>query len=327
MVTMKDVAEKAKVSRATVSRVLSGHPSISPETRNNVMYWVKKLKYQPNKVAQSLAGNKTYIIGVSIPNLSNPFFSEIVNAVEAEATRVGYSIIIATHGSNLHRESNIINTFFMRRVDAIIAIPVDYAASKKALMRFEIPIISVTKKFENLDSVLVSHDKGVEEIVKHFVSLGHYNIGYIGRLASEKFLYLQQSAKILGATITQVIELKTSVAIDESSTVTSSIKETGLNCTAIFAHNDIAACDAIRSLNSLAYHVPKDVVVAGFDNTILASKMDPQLTSIAQPTAEIGKYCVDIAVDKINGLAAEVAQIEVEPRLVVRASTASSILK
>ena len=120
MATMEDVAKAAKVSRATVSRVLSNYPSIKPETRQQVMYWVRELHYEPNQVAQNLAGHHTNLIGVLFSDLSNPLYAALSTAIIREAEREGYSVIVGDAQRERAREVNIINSFKRRKVDGII---------------------------------------------------------------------------------------------------------------------------------------------------------------------------------------------------------------
>lgn len=104
MSNMQDIADKAGVSRATVSRVLSDHPSVKAATRKKVLHWVKELGYEPNLIAQSLAGNSTNIIGVIVPEIAYPFFSEIIEAIESQAFYEGYSVIICNTNRSLEKE-------------------------------------------------------------------------------------------------------------------------------------------------------------------------------------------------------------------------------
>ena len=109
MVTIREVAEKAGVSPSTVSRVLNGHPSVRPERRRLVMEWVERLGYQPNSIARGLATNRSHLIGVIIREISNPFFAEIIQAIEESATQNGYNILLCNTSGNLQREKNAIN--------------------------------------------------------------------------------------------------------------------------------------------------------------------------------------------------------------------------
>lgn len=321
MITMNEVAKNANVSRATVSRVLSGHPSVTAETRANVMYWVKKLDYKPNIIAQSLVGNKSQLLGVIVPNLSNPFFAEIVDAIEEEAMNLGYGILIASHSGNIQKENNVINTFLNRRVDGIIIIPVKRAVSIKHLKTIKIPVISITKTMEDIDSVSMSHNRAIELIVKHMIELGHEKVGYIGKLNSEKSNSLIEITSKYGLKITDVIELDTGNNYDDYEKIKKEIQEKSLESTILFAHNDIVAADTVQALKDLGYDIPSEIAVIGFDNTILSRKLDPKLTSIAQPTKEIGSTAVNHIIDKINGLTEELLTVKLEPRLIVRDTT------
>ena len=108
VVSMQDIADKAGVSRVTVSRVLSNHPSVKAETRQKVLYWVKELDYEPNLIAQSLAGNRTNTIGLLVPEIAYPFFSEIIESIESQAFYEGYSVIICNTHRSLYKEKNIL---------------------------------------------------------------------------------------------------------------------------------------------------------------------------------------------------------------------------
>ncbi len=321
MVTMNQVAKSANVSRATVSRVLSGHPSVTSETRANVMYWVKKLDYKPNIIAQSLVGNKSQLLGVIVPNLSNPFFAEIVDAIEEEAMNLGYGVLIASHSGNIQKESNIINTFLNRRVDGILIIPVKRDISIKHLKTIKNPVVSITKTMDEIDSVSMSDEKAIELVVKHMQELGHQKIGYIGKIDSAKHRNLKVMVARYGLEISNIIALDSGNNYDEYQVIKKQMLDQNIEATIFFSHNDIVAVDAVQALKDLSYKIPEDIAVIGFDNTILATKIEPKLTSIAQPTKEIGSTAVNHIIDKINNLTEELLTVRLEPRLIKRDST------
>ena len=146
MTSMQEIADKAGVSRATVSRVLSNHPSVKADTRKKVMYWVKKMNYEPNMIAQSLAGNSTNLIGVIVPEIAYPFFSEIIEAIERQAFYEGYSIVISNTNRKIEKEKNIIAEYKKRKVDGIIAVPVSERESVSVYKKISIPVTVITKK-------------------------------------------------------------------------------------------------------------------------------------------------------------------------------------
>ena len=180
MASMQDIADKAGVSRVTVSRVLSNHPSVKAETRQKVLYWVKELDYEPNLIAQSLAGNRTNIIGLLVPEIAYPFFSEIIEAIENQAFYEGYSVIICNTHRSLEKEKNILAQLRQRKVDGVIAVPVSTKRSLPAYQRLQVPAVMITKRMEGFSSVYISHYQGGQQIAKHFLNLGFQKIGYIG---------------------------------------------------------------------------------------------------------------------------------------------------
>ena len=147
MVSMQDIADKAGVSRVTVSRVLSNHPSVKAETRKKVLYWVKELEYEPNVIAQSLAGSSTNVIGLLVPEIAYPFFSEIIEAVENQAFYAGYHTIICNTRRSQEKERNILTELKKRKVDGIIAVPVS-AVQTAAYQRLSIPVVMISKRAE-----------------------------------------------------------------------------------------------------------------------------------------------------------------------------------
>ena len=177
MVTMEDVAKAANVSRATVSRVLSNHPSIKMETRSHVMYWVKKLGYEPNQVAQSLAGNRTNIIGVLFSDLSNPLYASLMTAIVHEAEIYGYSVILGDAQRDRAREANIINGFKRRKVDGIIVRPIG-TPNRKLYSGISVPLVSLFKLTDK-KNIIISSEEGGMQVARHFCELGHRNVGYI----------------------------------------------------------------------------------------------------------------------------------------------------
>lgn len=156
MSNMQDIADKAGVSRATVSRVLSDHPSVKAATRKKVLHWVKELGYEPNLIAQSLAGNSTNIIGVIVPEIAYPFFSEIIEAIESQAFYEGYSVIICNTNRSLEKEKNILTGLNKRKVDGIIAVPVSTEFSLNSYRKLNIPVTMITKKVEGFHSIYIS---------------------------------------------------------------------------------------------------------------------------------------------------------------------------
>ena len=326
MVSMQDIADKAGVSRVTVSRVLSNHPSVKAETRKKVLYWVKELEYEPNVIAQSLAGSSTNVIGLLVPEIAYPFFSEIIEAVENQAFYAGYHTIICNTRRSPEKERNILTELKKRKVDGIIAVPVS-AVQTAAYQRLSIPVVMITKRAEGFSSVYISHYTGGQQIARHFLNVGFQRIGYIGPIRDStsaiKYAGFQNYLAENRIDLTDVIECPAPANMN-ASLVYAKVKEyaasTGLRCEAYLANDDITACEAIAAFRELGYAVPKDIAIAGFDNSLLAKEISPKLTALAQPLEEIGKKAVEVLRAQIHdGVPPQM--YELESRVIVREST------
>lgn len=331
MVTMKQVAEKAKVSQATVSRVINGHPSVSLELRRQVMEWVDKLGYQPNKVAQSLAKNKSHLLGVIVPAVSNPYFSEIILSIDETASYYGYNILLCNTKGNIQKEKEVIKILQGHKVDGILLVPADVEASHlKTLKNEKLPIVIITRNIPGFDSVSVDHGKGVSIVVDHLINLGHTNILFAGNQRDEKFRVfekrvLEKGLKFGSYNLNNLIEINEWLELNSHQAYEQTKKyllENKLRATAIFACNDIAAFGVMQAIKEQGLKIGKDIALVGFDNTFLASIISPRLTSVAQPTKEIGRIAIEIALNRINKkLEGEPINISLEPRLIVRESS------
>ncbi|MGM0414937.1 MAG: LacI family DNA-binding transcriptional regulator [Bacillota bacterium] len=333
MATMEEIAEKAGVSQATVSRVINGHSGVSERKRKLVLEWARKLDYQPNRTAQSLKNNKSNLIGLIVSDISNPYFAEIVHAVEKEAANNGYNIILCNTESNLQKERESINTLRSRQVEGILIVPSDKLAPHlKTIKKLDIPFVVITQFSDLFASVAVDHAKGGEMIVRHLADLGHTKIGYIGPLkyagySEDKFEGYKNGLKKsnLEFNLEYVIETEGGAPELSSQDVFKKVnqflkqKDRSL-ATAYFAYNDLAAFEAIKAFEDHNLKIPEDIAIAGFDNTSLAQINRPGLTTISQPIKTIGHVGLDMLFDKIKENK-EDEKIILEPQLIVREST------
>lgn len=325
--SMQDVAEKAGVSRATVSRVLSNHPSVTAATRKNVLNWVEKLGYEPNLIAQSLAGNSTSLIGVMVPEIAYPFFSEIIEAIENQAFYEGYNVIICNTRRNLEKERNILTELKQRKADGIIAVPVSVEQSAASYRRVNLPVTMITKRMEGFHSVFINHYDGGVQMAKHFLNVGFQKMGYIGpisrSISARKYAGFREYLLANQATVADVIECDPPENMNATQ-VYENVKKYaavhGIQSEVFFANDDITACEAMAALTDLGYSIPRDIALAGFDNSLLAKEATPKLTSLAQPLEEIGKKAVEVLLGQIRQKT-EPQLYELETRVVARAST------
>lgn len=334
MASMREIAEKAGVSQATVSRVLSNHPSIKPETKQNVLYWVKKLNYQTGEGKGAVVKSKSNLIGVILPDLINPFFTEILAAVESTANYEGYSIVVMCTNKNLDREKNLINEMRAIGVDGIITVPVSSSKSVKTYTGINIPVVAITKELKGFNSISISHYNGGRKIAVHLLSLGFTKIGYVGptnvSTSASKFNGFRDTLKEEGYELCDIIELPVVESIESLlpfNHIKNYLNSNEIKSQALFAHDDSTACDLIKALYEHGYKVPQDIAVIGFDNSILSKKCHPSISTLSQPLKEMGDKAVGMIIGLINEEIISISSYELDSRIISRDTTTAQKLK
>ena len=330
MATTYEIAEKAGVSQATVSRVLNGSASVSLETKQKVMEWARKLEYNPNRIARSLSQKRSNLLGLIIPDVDNPYFTTVLKAVEQAADLNGYNILLCDSRGNLQKEKQCINTLRSHQVDGILLVPVSKEDSHRNIPKqCEIPVVAITQDVASLTSVYTSHSRGGALVANHFLELGHTNIAFIGMRDDEKCQGLREALLMRGFLLHDENMITLTRAWDPLGShevhtkLTAYLERKGkIAVTALFANSDVVAFVAVRILQEHGYAVPDDIAVAGFDNTFLAREACPQLTSVSQPVTEMARFAVEHLLERIAGRQTEQSlKIVLEPTLVIRDST------
>lgn len=302
MITMKDIAREVGTSQSTVSRVLNGNMSVNPEIRNKVMECVKKYNYKPNMLAQSLAANKSLLIGVIIPDISNPFFSDLVLAIESEAMKYGYSIILCNTDGNLAKEKYYINILSGYKVDGIIMVPRNIKDKFFLnLRKSSIPVVIATLEVDKFDYVTVSHYEAGQKVAKHLIDKGFDKFAFVGNVDDEKekgFITGLKEAGYNLETDYRFIDISTKNMISEKLRPLTEDKEWKSNC-GIFAMNDVIALIVLDALKEYKVKVPDEIGLIGFDNTFIGKEVTPSISSVAQPIEEIGKQSIEMLLEKM----------------------------
>ena len=323
---MKEIADKAGVSQATVSRVLNGSATVSRDKRARVMEWVRKLDFEPNLTARSLAANRSHLIGVILPDLMNPFFSELLAHIERIASRNGYNVILANTEGDPVREKDEFTSLKARQVDGILAVPAPDSQILQDLREQRIKSVIITLEFPGIDCVGVSHQKGGALVAEHFLEIGVKKFAFFGSEDDVKFKGFRDLLTDAGITNSRIetigngswwlsaTEQGFQSALDYLREHQSGEK------LGIFAVNDPFALGVVHAAQDLGMSIPDDVAIAGFDDTFLCDHIRPTLTSVAQPMEDIGRLAVELLLKRIEiGFDETVQQhILLEPRLVRR---------
>lgn len=305
--TIYDVAEKAGVSIATVSKVVNNTGRISEKTRNRVKEVMKEIDYSPSSVAAALTGKRTFTIGVLVPDIANPFFAEVARALENHARETGYAIILCSTDYQREREQDYLELLLKKQVDGIIIATEarDWKVFKKLLDK-NIPLLMFSIDHPSFSSHVVTTDdiRGGYLAGRYLLDKGHRKFAVIveenresGRLRLEGF---RQSLMDEGIELGERFVVFSKSRVEEAKEAANQILALNDRPTCVFAATDLIAAVFMNEARKANISIPEDISVIGFDNTIHAEIADPGLTTIAQPTDELARYAIHQLLDSIE---------------------------
>lgn len=329
MATIREVAENAGVSYATVSHVINNTRLVSPETRERVLEAMDALNYRPNALARSLRQGKTNTLGLVLPDSANPFFAEISRSIEDEAFKKGYSVFLCNTELDTQRELFYVDILSKKQVDGIIFVAAgDQADSLDFLVSLNMPIVMVDRNVPNVevDTVLTDNQLGGYLATRHLMELGHQRIACISGPSSitpsaERMIGYRRAHEEAGLSYDENLILRGDYHAQSGMENTHSILKMDPRPTAIFASNDLMALGALRAAAEAGCSVPDDLAVVGYDDLEIARFATPPLTTIAQPKKEIGVQAIDLLVDRISRKGRSPSRVVLPPELIVRRST------
>ena len=329
MANIFDVAKQAGVSIATVSRVLSRPNAVAAGTRRRVLQAVTQLGYTTNAAGKHLRTQRSDKILVTVPDISNPFYSRVLQSIEDAAQREGYSVLLAETHNDATREERFI--VMLRRRDAEGLIVLGHGLPEAALQvsRETSGIAHIVSGCEvagreNIPNVHIDNHGLARDVIEHLYSLGHRRIGLVtgpdtSSLSRERVKGAMARAKIQGGERDLVVAAG-DFTIESGEKAAEELLRAD-RVTAFFCFNDLMAIGAIDVLRRRGLRVPDDVSVVGVDDIAFARYTVPPLTTIAQPVREIGQETVRVLLAIIGGRAAP-ASVVLPHRLIVRESTA-----
>lgn len=298
MVTIKDVAALAGVSKSTVSRVLVNKIPVNKDTKIKVMNAIKELDYRPNMLAKGLKEGKTNTVGLIIPNIRNPFYPAVARGVEDGASKNGYSIVLCNTDENEEEEIRYINNLRNRFVDGLIICTASTDGKFiKELHNNKFPVVLLARDIPvvEVDTVMTPDFKGAYEVTSYLIAKGHTRISIInGNMNIPSFSQRFQGycAALRDHNIPLddriVLNISTTVTMQESYDLMSKLLDNGVIPTAVFATSDSKAIGAIKAIQDKRYNVPRDISVIGFGDIDVSKFMAPSLTTYAQPIYDMG---------------------------------------
>lgn len=309
MTDLLSVARLAGVSRATAARAFSDPEKVRPATREKIFSASEQLGFRPNYVARQLRTQSTCIIGVMLPTLSNPLFSEQLQAMENVARAAGYSLMVATTDYDPERELAVLENMLRQRVDGLVLTVANarQSASLALLEHESLPVVLVHNPAASAHFVTVSVDnqRAMYQATQHLLALGHTRIGMIaGPVQQSDRAHLRYQGYRQAMIDAQhpplsLIEMTHHTRVEAEPLRRCLGAETEL--TALLCSNDLLALSAIGALTRLGYRVPEDISVVGFDGIELGEMVYPSLCSVVQPTYELGRVATESLLRLIGG--------------------------
>jgi LacI family transcriptional regulator/LacI family repressor for deo operon, udp, cdd, tsx, nupC, and nupG len=328
MVTVKDVADLAGVSTATVSRVLNNHPQVADETRSKVLWAMEELGYQPSRVARRLRMEVSQILGLIISDIANPFFTSVVRGIEDIAYANQYSLLLCNSDEDPAREKLYVNVLQAERVAGIVISPADEnSTSCEPLLRNDVPVVAMDRRLcqFDVDTVLVDNVKGAYQATSHLIRLGHRRIGLIGgpsRITTgrERLEGYEKALSEYGLELDQSLIKIGDFKQESGYQRACELLEMDDPPTAIFAANNLMTLGALNAIHEKGLSIPRDVAIVGFDDMPWAPSLDPPLTAVAQPTYELGCTAANLLLQRIADKDREIVEMKLEPTLIIRDS-------
>jgi DNA-binding LacI/PurR family transcriptional regulator len=329
-VSLKDLAARLDLSPATVSLVINGSrvaDSIPQETKNRIFAAVRKYKYRPNFFARSLRAQRSFTIGVIVPEVSDGYSASVMSGVEDYLLQEGYFYFVASHRHRADLIDEYPRLFLERAVDGLIAVDTPWS------LVLSVPVVTVSghNRVKGVTNIVLDHKRAAEVAMKHLVQLGHRQIAFIKgqefssdtqvRWANIKAVAGQLGLRISAALIAQLEGDSPSPQLGHEAA--KRLLAAHKPFTALFAFNDISAMGAIRAFREAGLLVPEDVSVVGFDDIQSAAYQNPGLTTVRQPLREMGRIAAETVLRRIKrpGMDLHGAERTVEPRLIVRETT------
>jgi LacI family transcriptional regulator len=325
-VKLEEVAQRARVSASTVSRVLNNLSVVRNSTRLRVLNAVDELGYHPDLHARSLAGGRNHTIGVIVSNLENPFFFDIYKTIEAGARAGDYDVLVANTNYSPEQLVKSIRLMLGRKVSSLAILVSEIMDPEliESLSAGQIPITfyDVGTTSRKINNIRVDYARSVRTLVEYLYSVGHRRFGFLGHRAEFNSLNVRlRTALEVAKALSSAIDVRVTAGEDKFEGGRQAVRDLlTLDCdpTAIICVNDIMAVGAMRELREQGYDVPGDISVTGFDDIALAEFCYPALTSIHIPRERIGQIILDCLIGKSSG---DVGEIVIDSRPVLRKST------
>jgi LacI family repressor for deo operon, udp, cdd, tsx, nupC, and nupG len=333
MISIKDVARLAGVSTATVSRTLANPDKVSAKTRDKVLAVVESSGYVKNNLASSFRTKRAHSIVVLVPDITNSFFSNIIQGIESEAHKGGYRILLGDMQNDPDNARSYGELCAQRQADGVIClgrtIPFPYAKDRVSLDPKWPPFVMACEYDDviPIPGVGIDNRGAAQEAIQYLGSQGHRQIAYLNGpadspLCKDRLRGYHEGMAELGVADVQNLLYTGDFSLDSGAEAARSILASDELPSAILAANDAMAIGALQVIKKQGLRVPQDISLVGFDDIKFAAYCDPPLTTIHQPRSRIGKLSMQMMLEILNGREPAPGRTELPHKLVIRDSVA-----
>jgi LacI family transcriptional regulator len=327
-VQIKDIAADARVSAATVSRVFNGSRTVSEDLRLRVIASMERLGYQPNVVARGLRMRKSFVLGVLIPSITNPFFTSVARAVEDTALEAGFAVTICSSDQDLGKERRYIDVLRNRMVDGAIVVVTDMNRSDLTpLAANDMPIVLVDRCLRGvtLDSVTIDTSRGAYRAVEHLLRLGYRRVALIGgpkdvSTAVSKEQGYRQALTDYKHEVDEGLILSGAYTEPDGYALGQALLALPDPPDAVLVANNQMTLGFVRLVRERGLRVPQEIAYIGFDDAPWASLVVPPVTVVDQPTYELGRRATEVLLERMDGRRQEPRHDVLPTRLILRGS-------
>ncbi|GAB2946761.1 DNA-binding transcriptional regulator CytR [Hafnia psychrotolerans] len=329
--TMKDVAEMAGVSTATVSRALMNPEKVSAATRQKVELAVVAVGYSPHALSRNLKRNESRTILVIVPDICDPYFADVIQGIERTAAENGYLVLIGDCAQQNQQEKTFINLIITKQIDGMLLLGSDLPFDASKEEQRNLPPMVMANEFApelELPTVHIDNLTAAYEAVHYLIGLGHQRIGCIAgpdnmplcQYRSQGYI---QALRRNGLTVESSYTAKGDFSYESGALALAELMSQSVPPTAIFCHNDVMAIGAMYQAKKMGLHIPQDLSVVGFDDIKLSQYFDPPLTTVAQPRFQLGRQAMLLLLEQLYGNSVNSGSRLLESELIVRGSTAA----
>ena len=336
-VTLKQIAEELGLSAMTVSRAVNNRGSIDQKTKDRVIEKARSMGYTPNHIAKSLFYNKTFIIGVIVPEISHSFFPEVIRGIEEVVYNSDYQIILAHSSESPEREKKIVEMLRAKRVDGILIScsqnTTDYKFYEE-LAKSDTPFLFFDRCIEEIgvSYVTVNDESAAYQITKHLIKLGYKNIAHLSgtkrlSLGLNRMNGFKQALEKHNLPVRKDLIVESGFQEEGGYTAMKKILGKPKNTwpDAVFAVNDPAAFGAIDAIREKGLRIPEDIAIVGFSDDIRASLLPVPLTTVEQPAYEIGRKAADKIIRLIENKKEMNERVKIMTKLKIRSSCGNDV--